>query len=38
MIEAPELKTKVGVLASVTNGAMASAVGVVPMRPGPLCR
>jgi hypothetical protein len=31
VIEAPELKTKVGILASVISGATASAVGVIPM-------
>ena len=31
VIEAPELMTKVGILASVTSGAMASDVGVMPM-------
>ena len=30
VIEAPELMTRVGILASVTSGAMASAVGVIP--------
>ena len=28
----PELRTKVGILASVTNGAIANEVGVIPMR------
>ena len=31
VIEAPELMTKVGILASVTSGAIASDVGVIPM-------
>ena len=31
VIEAPELITKVAILASVTSGATASAVGVMPM-------
>ena len=31
VIEAPELMTKVGILASVTSGAIANDVGVIPM-------
>jgi hypothetical protein len=31
VIEAPELKTTVAILASVINGAMAREVGVIPM-------
>jgi hypothetical protein len=31
VIDAPELNTKVGIFASVTSGAIASDVGVIPM-------
>jgi PAS domain S-box-containing protein len=33
--EAPELRTKVGILASVTSGAIANEVGVIPMPTSP---